>query len=127
MSVALAVNLRLETDECCICGVTWAWPAYMRRQALESSERWFYCPNGHKQHFSKSEIDRLREKLTEQTRIATEQAERALKAERAKKLTALKLRNLKKRAAAGVCPCCHRTFSQVARHMATKHPEYEAK
>lgn len=31
---------------------------------------------------------------------------------------------LKKRVAAGVCPCCHRTVSQMARHMATKHPDY---
>ena len=24
----------------------------------------------------------------------------------------------------GVCPCCKRSFSALARHMATKHPEY---
>ena len=30
----------------------------------------------------------------------------------------------KKRAAAGVCPCCNRTFKQLARHMERKHPNY---
>lgn len=31
---------------------------------------------------------------------------------------------LRNRAAAGVCPCCNRTFEQLGRHMTTKHPEY---
>jgi hypothetical protein len=25
----------------------------------------------------------------------------------------------------GVCPCCNRTFQNLARHMAGKHPDYE--
>lgn len=33
---------------------------------------------------------------------------------------------LRKRASAGVCPCCNRTFSQLARHMQTKHPTFIA-
>lgn len=33
---------------------------------------------------------------------------------------------LRKRIAAGVCPCCHRTVSQMARHMKTKHPEFKS-
>ena len=32
---------------------------------------------------------------------------------------------LKKRAIAGVCPCCNRTFQQLAAHMAHKHPDYK--
>jgi hypothetical protein len=34
---------------------------------------------------------------------------------------------LKKRASAGVCPCCNRTFSNMARHMAHQHPEFDSK
>lgn len=33
---------------------------------------------------------------------------------------------LKKRAANGVCPCCNRTFVDLARHMAGKHPTFLA-
>lgn len=33
---------------------------------------------------------------------------------------------LKNRAAAGVCPCCNRTFHQLVRHMAAKHPDFAA-
>lgn len=32
---------------------------------------------------------------------------------------------LKKRASAGICPCCNRTVSQMARHMKSKHPEFK--
>lgn len=28
------------------------------------------------------------------------------------------------RVGAGVCPCCKRTFQQLARHMKCKHPKY---
>jgi hypothetical protein len=40
---------------------------------------------------------------------------------RAYKGQATRLRN---RAKAGVCPCCKRTVSQLARHMASKHPDF---
>lgn len=30
----------------------------------------------------------------------------------------------KQRHAAGVCPCCTRSFKQLRRHMASQHPEY---
>jgi hypothetical protein len=29
-----------------------------------------------------------------------------------------------KRAKAGVCPCCNRTFKQLAAHMASQHPTF---
>lgn len=35
-----------------------------------------------------------------------------------------KKEQLETRAANGVCPCCHRTFKQLARHMKTKHPDF---
>ncbi len=30
----------------------------------------------------------------------------------------------RKRVGSGVCPCCSRTFQQLARHMKAKHPAY---
>lgn len=33
------------------------------------------------------------------------------------------LRKLKIRVGRGVCPCCNRTFADLARHMSSKHPE----
>lgn len=37
------------------------------------------------------------------------------------------LNKVKKRVAHGVCPCCNRTFKQLAMHMAQMHPEVLAK
>lgn len=34
------------------------------------------------------------------------------------------LTRTKKRGGHGVCPCCNRTFQQLARHMKSKHPDY---
>ena len=31
---------------------------------------------------------------------------------------------IKKRIGTGVCPCCHRSFQNLARHMKHKHPKY---
>ena len=35
-----------------------------------------------------------------------------------------KIKRIEKRVANGVCPCCHRQFVQLTRHMKNKHPEY---
>lgn len=65
---------------------------------------------------------RQREETEKSRRIAAEQAVRdkqeALRKEQKSK------ERLKKRIKNGVCPCCHRTVSQLARHMQTKHPDF---
>lgn len=123
MGYAIPKQITLETEECCNCGIAFAMPDYMMRR-LKNEGGSFYCPNGHGQHYTKSEITRLREKLDEQTRAATQMAERARNAEAAEQRAAKEMKRLKKRASAGVCPCCNRTFQALARHMKTKHPEH---
>ena len=34
------------------------------------------------------------------------------------------LTRVKRRVGNGVCPCCNRTFKNLADHMTTKHPDY---
>lgn len=115
----------LETETCYKCGVIFAMPATMLRIFKDDGGS-FYCPNGHAQHYTKSEVQRLREKLDEQTRTATQMAARAHAAEAAEQKMSTKLNSMKKRASAGLCPCCNRTFKQLARHMKTKHLDYAA-
>ncbi len=86
----------------------------------------FYCGYGHAQVFAvgeseetklRRERDRLKqenarlEEETSQARVVAEKAQRAEK-------------RLKKRMAAGTCPCCQRTFSNMATHMKRQHPEF---
>lgn len=121
MGHAVSLLVTLETEECCTCGVIFAIPSSMQNQ-LRGNGGKFFCPNGHCQSYSKTEADRLREKLDEQTKAATRMADRAYKAEAAEQKALNDIARLKKRASAGMCPCCNRTFQQLARHMKMKHP-----
>lgn len=128
-AVRINHELVLVTMDCCSCAVVYAMPEYLQERAKRDGNT-FYCPNGHPQSYTKSENDRLREKLDEQTRVATREAQRAanteLIAQTAEAETTKikrKLKTIEKRVHAGVCPCCNRTFQNLARHMATKHKD----
>lgn len=54
----------------------------------------------------------------DQTRADRDYTENRRRAEKAAKT------RLKNRAKAGVCPCCNRTFKQLAAHMKTQHPNW---
>lgn len=126
MSYAIAKRVILEERVCIRCGVDFAIPEEMLSNFVRLGG-FYYCPNGHSQGWDKG---------TEHTKIKT--LERELEQERERKRLALarenealaqlskaeaKIEKQKKRTRAGLCPCCNRTFSQLARHMATKHPE----
>lgn len=124
----------LVTETCYLCGVVFAWPESLRKECLKDHSRSFYCPNGHGQVFAgKTEAQRLREQLD----AARHRAEMAETASRRSRETAMmhkrqaaaykgQLTRARKRLGAGVCPVpeCHRTVSQLADHMAAKHPTY---
>lgn len=80
----------------------------------------FYCPSGHSNSYGKGENARLKDELNS-ARIR-EQLERdqKLAAER-------ELQKLKERTKNGSCPCCKRSFRNLQRHIATKHPEFAKK
>lgn len=96
---------------------------------------WF-CPNGHEQHFAygPSETEKLRKDLETQKQqnamwaeTANEQRQRAEAAERSASAQRGVVTRLKNRAAAGICPCCNRTFINLQKHMAGQHPGFAAK
>lgn len=84
------------------------------------------CPNGHQRGWSKGtdeiereNIRRERDRLKQDAgRLNDELAAQRKRAEDAERVN----RKLKTRAAAGVCPCCNRTFLNMQRHMRSKHP-----
>jgi hypothetical protein len=114
---------QLTTMQCGTCGVWHAIPTVMYKTAVEEGGYW-HCPNGHQRGFREGrrerdavlrERDRLKQMIAQDDEIAASRA-RCDKA-------AKEIDRLKKRAKAGTCPCCKRTFSNMARHMKTKHPE----
>ena len=120
----------------CWCGVWHAIPAGLSREAMERGHA-VHCPLGHSWSIMESETEKLRKKLVarqadlDQARAAVlherDRREREVADERRHTAAARgQLTKIKNRVAHGVCPCCKRTFQQLARHMRTKHPEYAA-
>jgi hypothetical protein len=115
--------------ECGSCGVPHAIPVVMYDTCVEEGGFWT-CPNGHRRGYyegvqttrkAQEAIVRERDRLKQENARLEEEAARALVD--AEKATTALTRH-KKRASAGVCPCCNRTVSQMAKHMQSKHPDY---
>jgi hypothetical protein len=110
--------------QCCNCGCHFGLDEYLYKRRREDKQD-FYCPNGHRQAYTQSEADKLRQ---ERDRLTQRLAQKDDEIEHQRKqLIASKgqITKLQKRAKAGTCPCCNRTFSNMARHMQTKHPEFD--
>jgi hypothetical protein len=123
-------SVELVTETCCACGILFAMPAELKKRALEQRDRLsFYCPNGHSQHYvGKSDGQLLREERERADRLRGElsstRAERDHHWTERKKLCT-RHHNMRKRIQQGVCPCCNRTFENLARHMKSKHPAFD--
>jgi hypothetical protein len=109
----------------CWCGVEHAVPRSLydmqKRQRDDDREQvGIYCPSGHRWTFAgeprSKELERqiaAKQAALDQERAARRDADAALERERKKA----------RRVAKGVCPCCTRSFTNLRRHMQTKHPE----
>lgn len=121
MGYALKYEQVLETASCCQCGIEFAAPVYWLKTKREEKGSLF-CPNGHSLQFTGETAEQkiariIREKETAE--LAKRFAEDRLALERVNHAKEIKRRE--KRSHAGVCQDCDRTFTNVARHMATKH------
>ena len=83
----------------------------------DHSKSWC-CPNGHSRHYiGETDAQRLQRQLDAAKRDADWQRQLREKADK-------KNRNLERRIANGVCPCCKRHFENVQRHIEQKHPDF---
>lgn len=118
------VMIMLEPVCCCVCGMWFGLDSTFRQRAGDDSDVWFYCPQGHKQHFTVSKVTKLERELELKARslqIAREQRDHQ---ERRARTYRGHLTRIRRRVGNGVCPCCKRTFKQLASHMQRQHPEY---
>lgn len=119
------VSVNLESLTCGHegCGIIFAVPERWAEERRED-HRILYCPKGHSRAFNgETDTQRLtREKVALQARLDQERAARKT-AEHGQAIVRGRLEAAKRRARAGVCPDCHRSFGNVRRHMATKHPK----
>jgi hypothetical protein len=123
---AIKLNVELTPITCGGCGITFGLPTRVY-EARRQDHRNFWCPNGCvRRYVGETEEEKLRRRLKfEQNR--RESAEREAEfAERRRRAAKGQVTRMKHRIAHGVCPCCRRTFVNLQRHMATKHPDFEA-
>lgn len=121
----LQTEAELKPVQCGSCGVYHAIPKTMYETALEEGGYW-HCPNGHQRGFRQGrgereavvrERDRLKQLVAQKDDEIAQAKSQQIKAEQA-------LKKVQKRVNAGVCPCCNRTFSNLAVHMKTQHKGY---
>lgn len=105
---------------CGTCGVPHAIPEALYVKCKEEGGFW-HCPNGHTRGWGEGTTT-AKLKRAEQALAQKDDEIRA--AHDALVYAKSQIEKQKKRAAHGVCPCCNRTFVQLARHMKTKHPDY---
>ena len=109
---------------CYKCGVQFA-IAKSYQEQLEKSHQSFWCLNGHSQAYhAETAADRYQRLYQEESAKLVPLREKFEAEQRAHKRTKKKLKSVETRAAGGVCPCCNRTFHQLADHMKSKHQEY---
>jgi hypothetical protein len=124
---AQTATVNLEHVHCKNCGLSYALPANFLKHRRERGGRW-RCPNllcdWVNVGYSETEIERLRKQVEEKDRRIAFEANARRTAEEQLATAEKRSARLRKRVAAGVCPCCKRTFQQLSRHMKTKHPEY---
>src|SRR5689334_1977262 len=114
-------TITLKLIECANCGMPFGITETFREQRMED-HRGFMCPNGHSNVYNgKSEAEKLKEQLErsaarekslssviDRQRETIKGRDHIIRGQKAAKT------RLKNRIAAGVCPCCNRTFQNLA-------------
>lgn len=115
---------------CAECGIRFCVDQGWKNSKIQSGKG-FRCPNGCDISYNDSEVKRLKRELEQQTKrtewayqSASLARERARHQEHRARAYRGHLTRHQKRTANGVCPCCNRTFKDLARHMKTKHPQF---
>ena len=111
-----------ETIHPSCCGAPFAVAAQTLRR-WKRDKNWWFCPHCGTRLYFPGETPEQRE--MRQLRAAAERNEQAaIQAREEADRRSRQYRRIRDRVKNGVCPCCERTFQNLARHMATEHPEF---
>lgn len=122
----------LDEVTCCKCKETFG-IARSTRQILLRTHQNFWCPHGHVQHYPEGEsqetkLRRERDLLKQSIAYEQDRVRRAVEEAEHQRRRAIGYKGhaarITKRAKAGVCPCCNRSFENLRRHMASQHPQF---
>jgi predicted trehalose synthase len=135
MSITITHVSELTTMTCAKCGGGYAIAESFRSEAsrIGNFTQGWHCPYCQTRwSYGESDADKLKAQIGRlQTDIERKEAEKRDYAERNARLVASRnacrghFNRVCRRIKAGVCPCCNRTFSNLASHMKTKHPDMQ--
>lgn len=128
MSAIHAVSVELAEVNCGECGGTYAINNRYYKQKQQKGGYWTcpYCGCGWGFDKNETELARTQRELKEERERRNAALARANEAAAERDKAERALKRHKTRSANGTCPCCKRTFKQLARHMKSKHPEFAA-
>lgn len=114
---------------CYTCGVRFGIESELHRRAVTDAKGSVFCPAcGNGTCWRESDDQKRIKELESKLKWEMENAERqrTMRKQTEASLIATKgvVTKMRKRISAGVCPCCNRTFKQLAAHMKTQHPEF---
>lgn len=134
--VEYGVSVEMYLHHCCACGIPFSIPDEWDDRLRKNHES-FYCPSGHAQSYTGNAMTKKEEQLKQELNSLKGQLESSKgnekfwnemwqkKVDENKKINK-ELKSVKTRVKNGVCPCCNRTFQDLAKHMKTKHPDQKA-
>ena len=130
------ITEQFHVVSCYCCGIRFGITDQLHRRVVINAEGSVYCPScGRQSAWRESrdqkeikrlqrEIDTERRRADTAIRRAERESERRESVEKSLSATKGVVTRIKNRVGKGVCPCCNRTFRDLARHMANQHPEF---
>lgn len=130
MSTVNLLGVSCQITQCINCGIPFTVPVVAWDHQIRMGGHHF-CPNGHRQGWDaggeteftrlRQERDRLKQGAAQKDdEIARERNLRRM-AEKDAQRIADKAQRAAKRTLAATCPCCNRSFANLARHLKTQH------
>ena len=111
-------------ETCCNCGIDFGIPKGFYREVRDDASKTFYCPNGHGQRYTTSEVIRLRSQLDTEREENHGLNYRLDHANRSRAALKGQVTKIKRRISKGICPCCRRNFANLKQHMEGQHPNW---
>lgn len=128
-------SAQLWIETCFKCDVRFGMPDGTYQTNIAQKEKGgFFCPHGHSQVYVTGETevtklrrerDRLKQRIAYKDDAVREAEARAENEKRRASGFKGQVTRIKNRVSAGVCPCCNRTFENLARHMNSQHPKFD--
>lgn len=117
------LTIRIEGVRCGECHI-WFGLEAGHHDKMKRTGYQFYCPNGHFISYGENENSRLKRERDAARARASHLGDQLEAEKRSRAAVKGHLTRVQRRIANGVCPCCQRSFANVAQHMAGQHPEF---